>query len=85
MPTTTIRVPRELHQRLLAHAESEHTTLAGAIEHALDVAEQAAFWAEAQATMGTPKAVAAAKADSAELAGSLKSGLDPDESWDDIL
>lgn len=85
MATTTIRVSRELHDRLAKHAAIEGTTLAGAIERALDAEEQAAFWAEARATMGTARAIATIRVDTNELAGSLKDGLDPDERWDDVL
>lgn len=81
MATTTIRVPRELHERLARRAASEGTTLAGAIQHALDVEERADFWERAQATMGTPELLA----DARDLAGSLTDGLDPDERWDDVL
>jgi len=85
MATTTIRVSRELHDRLSKHASEQNTSLAGAIERALDAEEKAAFWAAARATMGTTQAVATIRAESERLAGSLKDGLDPDERWDDVL
>ena len=47
--TTTIKVPRELRDRLSALARSQHTTLAGAITHILDEADEQAFWAAIRA------------------------------------
>ena len=42
--TTTIKVPRELRDRLSALARNQHTTLAGAITRVLDEADEQAFW-----------------------------------------
>ncbi|RIQ26079.1 hypothetical protein [Jiangella rhizosphaerae] len=42
--TTTIKVPRALHQRLAERARRERVTLATAIEHALDEADERSFW-----------------------------------------
>lgn len=45
MPTpTTIKVPRDLRDRIAARAKQDGTTLAAAIAHALDVSEEEAFW-----------------------------------------
>jgi hypothetical protein len=44
--STTIKVSRELRDRIAARAAREGTTLAGAIAHALDVSEEEVFWAE---------------------------------------
>ncbi|PSK98297.1 hypothetical protein CLV30_12083 [Haloactinopolyspora alba] len=85
MSTTTIRVPRELHDRLTRHATDEGTTLAGAIERALDAEEDAAFWDEARATMGATLAQTTLRGDTEALSGTLTDGLDPDENWDDVL
>jgi predicted transcriptional regulator len=85
MATTTIRVSRELHDRLAKRAAEQGTTLAGSIEHALDAEERAAFWAKVEATMGTVESRAAIRVDSEALSGTLKDGLDPDERWDDVL
>lgn len=74
-----------MHERLARHAAAEGTTLAGAIERALDAEEDAAFWAEAHRTMGEPVAQERIAADTARLNGTLRDGLDPDERWDDIL
>jgi predicted transcriptional regulator len=43
-PTTTIKVPRELRDRLAARADRQHTTLAGVIARALDDFDERAFW-----------------------------------------
>lgn len=85
MTSTTIRVSRQLHDRLAKRAASRHTTLAEAIEHAIDAEERAEFWANVEATMGTANAQAAIRVDTEALAGTLKDGLDPDERWDDVL
>lgn len=44
MTMTTIKVPRELRDRLAERAAAEGTTLAGAIRHALDASDQEVFW-----------------------------------------
>ena len=41
---TTIKVPRHLRDRLAQRARASHTTLAGALEQALDAAEEQEFW-----------------------------------------
>jgi predicted transcriptional regulator len=43
---TTIKVPRALRDRISRRAKREHTTLAAAIERALDEAEELEFWRE---------------------------------------
>ena len=85
MTSTTIRVPRQLHERLAKRAANRHTTLAEAIEHALDTEDAAEFWASVEATMGTATAQAVIRVDAEALSGTLKDGLDPDERWDDVL
>jgi len=84
MPSTTIKVPVELRDRLAALARRKHTTLAGAIARTLDAAEDAAFWAEVGTTMGGAQAQRRIPDDLARLDGSLTDGLDPDENWDDV-
>lgn len=84
VPSTTIKVPVELRDRLAALASREHTTLAGAIAQSLDAAESAAFWADVARTMGPPDAGSPASSDVEQLSGSLIDGLDPRESWDDV-
>lgn len=81
---TTIKVPAELRDRLAERARKEHTTLAGAIEHALNVAEAAAFWDEVRATMGTDEAQRAIDRDAETMSGASSDGLEP-EDWSDIL
>lgn len=46
---TTIKVPRDLRDRIAARAKQEGTTLAAAIAHALDVSEEEAFWSRVAA------------------------------------
>ncbi|MGL5818788.1 MAG: hypothetical protein ACRCYR_14570 [Phycicoccus sp.] len=84
MQSTTIRLSRDLHERLARRARADHLTLAGAIERALDVEETAEFWSRAAETMGSPGTRPVAPAAPLDLAGTLKDGLDPDESWDDV-
>jgi hypothetical protein len=47
---TSIKVPRALRDRLASRARSAHTTLAGALERALDESEEQEFWAAVRAT-----------------------------------
>lgn len=47
---TTIKVPRSLRDRLAARAQRENTTLAGALEHALDETEEHEFWESVRAS-----------------------------------
>lgn len=84
MESTTIRLSRQLHERLARRAKVDHTTLSGAIEHALDAQEAAEFWARAAATMGSLNAQHASRSESEELTGTLRDGLDPAETWDDV-
>lgn len=81
MTTTTIKVPTDLRDRLAEVARREHTTLAGAIARSLDAAENAAFWEAVEETMGGSEPQREAE----QLSGSLADGLDPDETWDDVL
>jgi len=55
--------------------------MAGVITRSLEVAQEAEFWRAVELTM----APADVSADAEKLAGSLADGLDPDESWDEIL
>lgn len=43
--STTIKVSRSLRDRLAERAKAQHTTLAGAIEQALDASDEEHFWA----------------------------------------
>jgi hypothetical protein len=45
MSSTTIKVPTGLRDRLADRARELHTTLAGAIERALDESDERLFWA----------------------------------------
>ncbi|HZV27186.1 MAG TPA: hypothetical protein VFG00_12950 [Acidothermaceae bacterium] len=84
MPSTTIKVPVELRNRLAALASRGNTTLAGAIAQSLDAAENAAFWADVATTMGSTNAGSPALSDVEQLSGSLTDGLEPGETWDDV-
>lgn len=46
---TTIKVSRELRDRIAARARQEGTTLAAVIVHALDISEEETFWARVAA------------------------------------
>ncbi len=84
MSTTTIRVSKELHQRIAQHAHDEQTTLAGAIERAFDAGDRARFWADAAVTMDSTSSRRALLAENEVLAGTLADGLEPAESWDGV-
>lgn len=83
MPTTSIKVPVELRDRLSALARQRQITLAGAITHALDVAESTEFWERVRTSMPERHAADAAPVD--DLDRTLADGLDPDEDWSDVL
>lgn len=81
VPSTTIKVPVELRDRLAELAERNHTTLAGAIARSLDAAESAAFWSDVARTMD---AEPGGRSDAERFGATLADGLDPAESWDDV-
>ena len=84
MDSTTIRLSRQLHDRLARRAKAAGTTLAGVIERALDDEERSQFWSQAAATMGSAQARRTMQADAAAMNGTLRDGLDPAETWDDV-
>lgn len=84
MSSTTIKVPRELRDRLAALAKADGTTLAGAIEKSLDAGADALFWAEVARTMSSPPARGALAGEAAAVDGTLSDGLDADEDWSDV-
>lgn len=77
MPMTTIKVSTELRDRLAEIAGRDHSTLAQVVERALDAADEARFWTAVAETMGRR---GLEDTDDA----SLREGLVPDESWDDV-
>jgi predicted transcriptional regulator len=77
---TTIKVPTELRDRISKIARSQHTTMAGAVEWAIERAETEQFWAEVRATMTTPEARADILRETEELGGTIGDGLEP-EDW----
>lgn len=71
MPSpTTIKVSRELRDRIAARAARDGTTLAGAITRALDASEAESFWA--QVTEHHRRAPDIAEAD-----GTMRDHLEP--------
>ena len=46
---TTIKVPRYLRDRIAARAHADHVSFATAITHALDLADERAFWSQVHA------------------------------------
>ncbi|MDR1152229.1 MAG: hypothetical protein LBK72_07115 [Bifidobacteriaceae bacterium] len=80
MPSTTVKVPVELRDRLAHVAAQRHQTIAAVIATALDSAEERQFWRDVAATM----APGGAARDVSILDGSLADGIDPDETWDDV-
>ena len=77
----TVKITDELHSRLASLAHSEGTTIGGVIGRSLDALEESEFWAAVERTM----AVDTLRAASEEYAGTLADGLDPDETWEDVL
>lgn len=73
-------------------ARAENTTLAGAIEHSLDAAAEARFWAEVARTMGSGAvagdvergAVAGDAERGAQSYGALSDGLEVGEDWSNV-
>jgi predicted transcriptional regulator len=81
MQSTTIKVPKKLHDRLAQMAKQKETTMAAVIEEALDIADKTIFWEQVEKTM-TPEAVGK----QAELYNqSFAELLEPDEDWSDLL
>jgi predicted transcriptional regulator len=46
MPSTTIKVPPELRQRVAQHAQRARVSQAAVIEHALDLLDREAFFSQ---------------------------------------
>ena len=83
MPSTSIKVPVELRDRLSALARRRHATLAATINHALDIAEAAEFWERVRESM--PERSATDPIEACDLDRTLSDGLDPAENWSDVL
>lgn len=81
---TTIKVPVALRDRIAELAQARHETMAQAVEHALDAADEEMFWAKARATMGTAPAHAHLQSESERFSATLADALEP-EDWSDIL
>lgn len=82
MPTTSIKVPVELRDRLSGLARRRQMTLAATIAHALDVAESTEFWEQVRTSM-PERSLTDTTAD--DLDRTLADGLDPDEDWSDVF
>jgi len=78
---TTVKVTDDLHARLVSAAAAEGTTIGGVIGLSLDVLEESRFWAAVEQTM-IPDAL---RASADGFAPTLMDGLDPRESWEDVL
>ncbi|WP_158299778.1 hypothetical protein [Glycomyces paridis] len=81
---TTIKVPVELRDRIAKLAEHRHLTMAGAVERAIDVAEEEEFWARARAVMGSADARDDLRRESERLSGTIRDELEP-EDWSDLF
>jgi len=77
----TVKVTDDLHGRLTRLAASEGLTIGGVISRSLDAWADSQFWAAVERTM-TPSSL---QTSAQQMAGTLRDGLDPDETWDDIL
>jgi len=77
----TVKVSDSLHSRLRELAKTKGTTIGGVIGQSLDVMEETEFWKALEATMGSN----APSSDADYFDGSLSDGLDPNETWEDIL
>jgi hypothetical protein len=84
MDTTTLRVSRRLHDRLSQRAKARGTTLSGAIEQALDLAERQEFWAQAAATMASAGGPGGSASRVDDFPATLRDGLDLNETWNDV-
>jgi hypothetical protein len=83
--STSIRVSKELHERLVERAHAQHVSLSDVIQQALDAQEDTAFWSAVRSTMGNRGPRASLESEVERAAPALKDGLDPDERWDDVL
>lgn len=88
MTTLRAKVPDELADAARKRADDQGMSLsrylAGLVQQDLARAEEAAFWADVRATMGTAEARVWQAAESERFAPALKNGLDP-EDWSDVL
>ena len=77
----TVKVASDVHSRLVHLASERGTTIGSVISRSLDVLEESEFWAAVEHTMVATRAPTQAD----EFAGTLMDGLDPAETWEDIL
>ncbi|WP_035697984.1 hypothetical protein [Glycomyces tenuis] len=82
--SAVIKLPVELRDRIAKLAEDRRLTIAGAVAHALDAAEEAEFRDKSRSAMGTRSAGAGLRRQSERFAPSLSDELEP-EDWSDVL
>jgi predicted transcriptional regulator len=83
---TTIKVPRELRDRLAEHARREHISLATVIERAVTGAEEQAFWSavredHAELTDADRAAYVGSPSDHDDLADDADASLSESDGW----
>ncbi|MFY7067604.1 hypothetical protein ACOQFV_17265 [Nocardiopsis changdeensis] len=83
---TTIKVPRALRDRISRRAKREHTTLAAAIERALDESDELEFWREvrrhnAELSAGEREAYTSDRTLGDDLADSGDDALTAEDAW----
>ncbi|TAM70707.1 MAG: hypothetical protein EPN48_04975 [Microbacteriaceae bacterium] len=83
---TTIKVPRELRDRLAEYAHREHISLAAVIERAITGAEERAFWSavrddHAALTDADRAAYIPATSDHDDLADDADAALSENDGW----
>lgn len=76
---TTIKVPRELRDRLAGRAARTRTTLASAIAEALDQVEEREFWAQARAANASVPAPVLEEHRVVDAGVALDDLVDPDD------
>ena len=81
-PTTTIRIPRGLHQLIVEQAGRRDLTMVGLIERALRQMLDDEFWHQANEAVQSPGAADMIQADLAQWDCTVSDGLsDEDWSW----
>jgi hypothetical protein len=80
--TTTIRIPRYLHQVLAEQAQRRGTTMVSVIEESLRRLVEDEFWRQTDQSMSQPETAAQIQSDLAEWDATLSDGLvEEDWSW----
>jgi hypothetical protein len=80
--TTTIRIPRHLHQVLAEQAQRRGTTMVSVIEDSLRQLVEEEFWGQTDQSMSQPETAAQIQSDLAEWDATLNDGLTGEDwSW----